>query len=414
MVFRRHRGATPVEGSGEPTIRYLVVGGGLAGDAACRGIVDVDPDPGAIMLVAGEVHPPYARPPLSKALWKGAAESTIWRLTANLGIHERLGRRIVRLDLDAHTAIDDRGDGYVYEKVLLATGGRPRRLPFAAQGVTYFRTLDDYHRLRRLADAGARFAVIGGGFVGSEIAAALALDGAPVTMVFPQPGIGARIFPPGLSAALNDYYRGRGVEVLAGSTVTAVERVGDRRRLTLQDGTVLEVDAVVAGLGIEPNVELAAEAGLQVANGIVVDSFGRAGGRDDVFAAGDVAAFPSPVLGGTIRVEHEDHAKSHGRQVGANMAGAAEPYDHLPFFYSDLFDVGYEAVGALDSRLEMLVEVGDVADEGIVYYLDGEQRPRGVLLWNQFGRLDDARALIRAGEPVTAGALGRVAASHVG
>jgi NADPH-dependent 2,4-dienoyl-CoA reductase/sulfur reductase-like enzyme len=413
MRFRRHVDATQAEASGEPRIRYLVVGGGLTGDAACRGILDVDPDPGAIMLVAGEVHPPYARPPLSKALWKGTAESTIWRLTANLGIHERLGRRIVRLDLDAHTAIDDRGDTYVYEKVLLATGGRPRRLPFPAPDVTYFRTLDDYHRLRRLADAGARFAVIGGGFIGSEIAAALALDGAPVTMVFPEPGIGARIFPPGLSAKLNDYYRGRGVEVLAGASVTAVERVGKTRRVTLQDGTALQVDAVVAGLGIEPDVELATEAGLPVANGIVVDSLGRVGGRDDVFAAGDVASFPSPVLGGTMRVEHEDHAKSHGRRVGANMAGAAEPYDHLPFFYSDLFDVGYEAVGALDSRLEMLVEVEEVGDTGVVYYLDGERRPRGVLLWNQFGRVDDARALIRAGEPVTAGALGRVA-SHVG
>jgi 3-phenylpropionate/trans-cinnamate dioxygenase ferredoxin reductase subunit len=394
--------------------RYLIVGGGLTGDAACRGILEIDPDPGAIMLVSAEFHPPYARPPLSKALWKGTAESTIWRLTANLGIHERLGRRIVRLDLDAHTATDDRGDIYVYEKVLLATGGRPRRLPFVAEDVTYFRTLDDYHRLRRLADAGARFAVIGGGFIGSEIAAALALAGAPVTMVFPGPGIGARIFPPGLSAAVNDYYRDRGVEVLARTSVTAVERFGDARRLTLEDGKVLEVDAIVAGIGIEPNVKLAADASLPVANGIVVDSLGRVGGRDDVFAAGDVAAFPSPDLGGTIRVEHEDHAKSHGRRVGANMAGAAEPYDHLPFFYSDLFDVGYEAVGAIDYRLEMLVEVGDVSDKGVVYYLDSEQRPRGVLLWNQFGRVDDARALIRAGEPVTAGALGTSEALRAG
>jgi NADPH-dependent 2,4-dienoyl-CoA reductase/sulfur reductase-like enzyme len=384
-----------------PAIRYLVVGGGLAGDAACRGILEVDPDPAAIMLVSAEVHPPYARPPLSKALWKGTAERTIWRLTANLGIHERLGRQIVGLDLDAHTATDERGERYVYEKILLATGGRPRRLPFVAPGVTYFRTLDDYHRVRRLADTGARFAVIGGGFIGSEIAAALVLDGASVTMVFPDQGLGARVFPPELSSALTDYYRERGVEVLTGTSVTAVECVGDLKRLTLDDGKLLEVDAIVAGLGIEPNVELAANAGLPVANGIVVDSLGRVGGRDDVFAAGDVAAFPSPVLGGTMRVEHEDHAKSHGRLVGANMAGAGEPYDHLPFFYSDLFDVGYEAVGELDARLDMLVELGDVADAGVVYYRDDERRPRGVLLWNQFGRVDEARALIRAGEPAT-------------
>ena len=133
-----------------------------------------------------------------------------------------------------------------------------------------------------------------------------------------------------------------------------------------------------------------------------------------MFAAGDVARFPASALDMTMRAEHEDNAKRQGRLAGINMAGAEETYDHLPFFYSDLFDLGYEAVGALDSRLEMLVEVAELGDKGVIYYLDGEQRPRGVLLWNQFGRVDDARALIRAGEPVTAGALEKVAASHVG
>jgi NADPH-dependent 2,4-dienoyl-CoA reductase/sulfur reductase-like enzyme len=379
------------------TTRYLIVGGGLTADAACKGIRDVDPD-GAITVTAEEPHPPYSRPPLSKALWKGDDETTIWRGTADLGVDLRLGRTIVALDLAARRATDDRGETYAYERLLLATGGSPRRLPFG-EDVIYYRTLDDYRRLRALADVGSSFLVIGGGFIGSEIAAALAMNARSVTMVFPEPGIGARIFPSELSASVTDHYRAQGVEVLAGASVTGIERDGDTMRVTTDDRT-LEVDAVVAGLGIEPRVELAAEAGLPVADGIVVDDRGRVAGHEHVFAAGDVARFPTAALGGTTRVEHEDHAKSHGRRVGANMAGADEPYDHLPFFYSDLFDLGYEAVGELDSRLQTIAEWSEPGREGTVYYLDGERRPRGVLLWNLFGQVDAARELIRTGEPV--------------
>jgi 3-phenylpropionate/trans-cinnamate dioxygenase ferredoxin reductase component len=386
------------------TTQYLIAGGGMTADAACKGIRDFDPD-GAITVVAEEPHPPYARPPLSKALWKGDEESTIWRGTADLGVELRLGRTLVALDLEARRATDDRGETYAYERLLLATGGRPRRLPFGGDEVIYFRTLDDYRRLRALADEEARFLVIGGGFIGSEIAAALTMSARSVTMVFPEPGIGARIFPAELSASVTDYYRAQGVEVVAGASVTAIERDGDRVRLATGDGRTLEADAVVAGLGIEPRVELAAAAGLPVADGIVVDDRGRVDGHARVFAAGDVARFPEAALGGARRVEHEDHAKSHGRRVGANMAGADEPYDHLPFFYSDLFDVGYEAVGELDSRLQTITDVSELGGEGTVYYLDNEGRPRGVLLWNLFGRVDAARDVIRAGDPVEPGAL---------
>jgi NADPH-dependent 2,4-dienoyl-CoA reductase/sulfur reductase-like enzyme len=384
--------------------RYLIVGGGLTADGACKGIREVDPD-GTIVLVGEEPHAPYARPPLSKALWKGEAENSIWRGTAELDVELRLGRRIVALELQERVAADDEGQRYHYERLLLATGGRPRRLPFG-DDVIYFRTLDDFRRLRTLADRGSQFIVIGGGFIGSEIAAALALNGCPVTMVFPEPGIAARIFPAELSTRLNDYYRNRGVGLLPGASVAGIER----DLITLADGRTLEADAVVAGIGIEPNVELAAEAGLPVANGIVVDALGRVGGRGDVFAAGDVARFPVAALGGDLRVEHEDHAKSHGRRVGANMAGAAEPYVHLPFFYSDLFDLGYEAVGELDSRLQTIVELGELGDEGLVYYVDEEGGPRGVLLWNLFGHVDEARELIQAGQPITAGAFAERAA----
>ena len=384
--------------------RYLIVGGGTTADAACHGIRDVDRD-GSIVVVAAEPHPPYARPPLSKALWKGDEESTIWLRTEELGVDLRLGRRIVALDLKQRTATDDQGQTLAYERVLLATGGRPRRLPFGGDDIVYFRTLDDYRRVRATAGGDARFLVIGGGFIGSEIAAALSMNGRSVTMAFPDDAIGARIFPRDLAASVTNHYRERGVEVVAGSSVTQLDRHAGKTRAVLSDGRLVEADMVVAGIGIEANVELAASAGLTVADGIAVDAFGRVGGRGDVFAAGDVARFPVAALGVEMRVEHEDHAKTHGRLVGANMAGASQPYDHLPFFYSDLFELGYEAVGELDSRLETVVEMSDYRNEGVVYYIDGERRPRGVLLWNQFGRVDDARKLIRAGMPITHGAL---------
>jgi 3-phenylpropionate/trans-cinnamate dioxygenase ferredoxin reductase subunit len=367
----------------------------MTGDAACRGNRDHDQD-GSIGLFGAEPHDPYARPPLSKALWGGKDEASIFRGTTDLAVDVASGRRIVALDLDARTATDDTGEAHGYEKILLATGGAPRRLPGAPEDVVYFRTLDDYRRLRALAGDGVRVAVVGGGFIGSEIAAALTSAGCAVTMVFPEEGIGARLFPAELATFVNEYYREKGVTVLEGELVEAV----GAGSLTTKTGVVVQADVIVAGLGIVPVTDLAESAGLEVDDGILVDDLGRAGGRDDVFAAGDVARFPVPALGGMRRVEHEDHANTHGRVVGANMAGAGETYDHLPFFYSDLFDLGYEAVGDVDSRLDTVAEWAEPNRKGVVAYLDAEGRARGFLLWDVWGKVDAARELIRAGTGV--------------
>jgi 3-phenylpropionate/trans-cinnamate dioxygenase ferredoxin reductase component len=381
--------------------KYVIVGGGMAADAAVRGIREVDAN-GSISLISAEGVPPYKRPPLSKGLWNGKPLNRIWSKTGELDVDLHLGRTVLKLDTDGKRVIDDHGNSYRFEKLLLATGVVPRRLsPGHDDGVIYFRTVEDYRRLRELADQGERFAVIGGGFLGSEIAASLAANGKQVTMIFPGCGIGDRIFPRDLSLSLNELYRERGVDVRAGETIAGLERRGDTWIVRMHGaggGAVHEVtvDGVVAGVGTRAALDLAHSGGLETGDGIIVDEYLRTS-HPDVYAAGDVANTWMPALGKRLRVEHEDNARTMGRHAGRSMAGRVEPYHHLPFFYSDLFELGYEAVGELDARFETVAHWYDPFREGIVYYLrDG--RVRGVLLWNVWNQVDTARDLI--GQPV--------------
>jgi 3-phenylpropionate/trans-cinnamate dioxygenase ferredoxin reductase component len=276
----------------------------------------------------------------------------------------------------------------------------PRRLGFDKGSVIYYRTLQDYQNLRVLAERGRRFAVIGGGFIGWEVAAALVMNGKEVTMFFPEEAIGALIYPLDLARFLNDYYREKGVNVIPGSTVVGLENRTHGIAVKTRDRGEFLVDGVVAGIGVTPNDELARPAGLEVDNGIIVDEFFRTNAAD-VYAAGDVANFPSPVLGKRLRVEHEDNANTMGRAAGRAMAGEPVSYRHLPFFYSDLFDLGYEAVGELDPHLEIAVDWKEPYREGVIYYLRKE-RVQGVLLWNVWSQVDEARRLIAAPGPFRA------------
>lgn len=379
--------------------KYLIVGGGMTAAAAVEGILKGDPG-GSVGLIGAESQPPYNRPPLSKGLWKGEPLESIWREVDRPRVTRHLGRRVERLDAENKRVTDDQGTVYAFDKLLLATGGTPRRLPFGDEHIIYFRTLDDYERLRALTAQSRRFAVIGGGFIGSEIAAALAMAGKEVVMVFPGSGIGNRIFPAGLSEFLNGIYRDKGVEVLPGERVEGAEIRQGRSVLKIQADSrsgerEITADAVVTGIGIQPNVELAQAAGLDVGNGIHVDG-GLRTSHPDIYAAGDVANFHSPVLNQRRRVEHEDNANTMGRLAGLAMTGQPVSYNHIPFFYSDLFELGFEAVGEVDARLQMVEDWTEPFREGVVYYLrDG--RVRGVLLWNVWDQVDAARRLI--GEP---------------
>jgi NADPH-dependent 2,4-dienoyl-CoA reductase/sulfur reductase-like enzyme len=371
---------------------YLIIGGGMAADAAAKSIRKHD-EKGTIGLIGGEPHAPYERPPLTKALWtKDKPVESVDLDTKRASLELHLGRSAVELDRGAKTVTDDRGDRYRYNRLLLATGARPRTLPFSGERVINFRTVDDYRALRGFARAGAHVAVVGGGFIGGELAASLTTVGCNVTMLFPGEAIGAGRYPHALSNFLNEYFRERGVELRTEVRVVDGRPKGEGVELALSDGANLTFDAVVAGLGVIPNTELAASAGLQVTDGIVVDELLRTS-DPSIWAAGDVANFHHVGLDRAMRVEHESAAVGMGHHAGRAMTGVNDPYHVQPFFYSDLFDLGYEAVGVLDDKHDIVEDWTQPFREGVVYYLE-DGWLRGVLLWNVWGQVDAARELI--------------------
>jgi NADPH-dependent 2,4-dienoyl-CoA reductase/sulfur reductase-like enzyme len=372
--------------------KYLIIGGGLAGDAATKGIRELDPD-GTIGMISMEPDPPYMRPNLSKGLWKGRPVEKIWRKTQEQGTDIRLNCKVTQIEPQKKLIRDmDHGE-YTYDKLLLATGGTPNHLPYGEGNIIYFRTFQDYQKLRKLTETGHRFLVIGGSFIGSEIAAALTMVGQQVTMVFPENAISERAFPKDLAKFLNEYYRLKGVEVLSGESVVSVQREGDRIVAHTGSGRAIEVDGVVAGIGIHPNLDLAKQAGLEADNGIIVNEQLQTS-QPDIYAAGDAANFFHSALSRRVRVEHEDNAVQMGKIAGRNMAGASEAYTHIPMFYSDLFDLGYEAVGEIDSKLQTYADWQEPFKKGVIYYLDDGQ-VRGVVLWNVWDKTDEARTLMQ-------------------
>jgi 3-phenylpropionate/trans-cinnamate dioxygenase ferredoxin reductase subunit len=379
-----------------PEYQYFIIGGGMTAAAALKAIREIDAE-GSIGLVSAENDPPYDRPPLTKGLWKGKSVQDIWRSTEDLRVALHLGRRIRILDAERRQAVDDQDTVYTFDQLLLATGGRPRRLMFGDEGIIYYRTLEDYRRLRELTAHNNRFAVIGGGFIGAEIAASLAMNDKEVVMVFPEAGIGSLRFPPDLAQSLNEYYRQKGVELLPGELVSGLGKRGQEYVVTTKSGREVTVEGVVAGLGIQPNIELAEAAGIQVEDGILVDEFLRTN-YANIYAAGDVANFYNPALDKRLRVEHEDNANSMGARAGRIMAGEATPYTYLPYFYSDLFDLGYEAIGVTDPELEIVSDWKEPYRQGVIYYLR-TGRVRGIILWNVWGQVDAARDLIAQAGP---------------
>jgi 3-phenylpropionate/trans-cinnamate dioxygenase ferredoxin reductase subunit len=328
-------------------MNIVIVGAGLAGANAAEELRNQGYT-GDVTMVGAEPHPPYERPPLSKGLLLGTAEPDSalvhpaqWY--ADHDVELVTGSPVSELDLDTgHVVLGERR--LPYDRLLLATGAQPRRLPLADRSgadVVYLRTLDDALALKdRLAE---RLLIIGAGWIGLEVAAAARAAGGAVTVVETAPLPLANVLGPELAPVFAGLHREHGVDLRFDTGVAAIEHTGDRTSVTLSDGTELSPDLILVGIGAEPDDRLAAAAGLATDHGVLVDAELRAG-DPHVFAAGDVANHDHP-LHGRLRVEHWDTAIHQGRHAARSMLGHDEPYTRQPYFFTDQYDLGMEFVG---------------------------------------------------------------------
>lgn len=381
---------------------YAIVGAGLAGASAVKGVRKED-EVGSILLVGREEHAPYNRPPLSKDLLLG--DKTVEEIKVEgeeyyteQDVDLELGTEIMEVDADNNLVTDDQGESYEFGKLLLATGGYPRKLDVPGgqlDEVNYYRYLGDYRSLRKRLDGANKAIVIGGGFIGSEIAAGLNLNDIEVSVVFPEDFLLERVLPKELAAIVQRDYEDRGVNVVEGDKPTEIRKGTDGLEVKTEGGVLLQGDLLVVGIGISPEDKLAKSAGLDVYDGVEVNEYLQTS-NPDIYAAGDNAYFPFSALGESTRVEHWDNARSQGELAGENMAGAGKTYDYIPYFFSDLFDFGFEAVGDVNSGLDNFIDWKKKGEKGVGYYLSGDGKVRGVLLLGVWGAKGDARDLVKS------------------
>jgi NADPH-dependent 2,4-dienoyl-CoA reductase/sulfur reductase-like enzyme len=388
-------------------VRYCIVGGGIAAASAVEGIRSRDPD-GSILMLTRENHRPYQRPMLSKELWR--EDASLERLPVHPDewygqqkVDVRLRHEVIEVDAEGHRLWDELGEVIEYEDLLLVTGCRPRRLKALGAetgSVRYFRDLEDYLDLERRLDRLQHLTLVGGGFISVEMAAALRARGKEITLILSEEYPLHRLLPRDLGIALLGFLRELGVESVSGDALVSIEETPELVHARTMIGNELDTQLVIVDLGGEPQVDLAEAAGLAIDDGIVVDEMGRTS-NEHVWSAGDVAEFPCLALGQIMRVEGNDHAEKHGFAVGANMAGAGKPYDHIPLKWFRVGDLEFEGVGELWARLDTEILWIEPGREGVVFYLRDDVI-RGVLLVNVKDRIEWARGLIREARPTTA------------
>jgi 3-phenylpropionate/trans-cinnamate dioxygenase ferredoxin reductase component len=383
---------------------FVIVGAGMAGGKAAETLREEGFD-GRIVLVGAERHRPYERPPLSKDYLR--AEGGVAWLQEDEGwyaqhdVELRTSTVAESLDVAGSAVVLAGGERLAYDRLLLSTGAEPRRLPLPGadlDGVQLLRTIEDSDAIRAVIEAGGRLVVIGGGWIGCEVAASARQKGMDVTLVEPLELPLLRVLGPELGGFYRDVHADQGVELLLGTGVEAIEGSGRAERVRTSDGRSIDCDAVVVGIGVAPRTQLA-DGVLDVDNGILVDERLRAS-AEGVFAAGDVANATHPVFERRVRVEHWANALEQGPAAARAMLGRDVRYDKVPYFFSDQYDVGMEYAGLHDPGSDELVLRGDMAGrEFIAFWLRGERLMAGMNV-NVWDVSDPIQELVRSGAPV--------------
>ena len=386
------------------TRTIAVIGASLAGAKAAEAARDAGFD-GRVVLIGDEPGLPYERPPLSKAVLRGEKQPDTARVHpgdfyADHDI-ELVHDRVTALDAPSRTVELTGGDAVDFDTAVLATGAAPRRLDVPGgdlAGVHYLRTIDDSIALAEALRAAGRVAVVGAGWIGSEVAASARQMGAEVVLIDPAPVPLRRVLGEQIGGVFRDLHSGHGVELRLGVGVAELRGTQSVEGVVLSDGRVEPADVVVAGVGVTPRTELADAAGLRVDNGIVVDEHLESS-VPGVFAAGDVANAWHPHYERHLRVEHWANALNQGAAAGRNAAGIREPYTRLPYFFSDQYELGMEYVGYGDAGDEVIVR-GDLATREFIAFWRRDGLVTAATNVNVWDVVEDLKTIVQARRPL--------------
>lgn len=370
--------------------KYVILGGGLVAGYAAQEFAERGIQPGELGIISAENTLPYERPPLSKDFLAG--EKTTEDILINepdfydkKGIEVRLDTAVTRVNF-AEKRLYAADDTITYDKLLIATGARPRKLETPGadlQNIFYLRQVNDAKRIRQASQKAQQAVVVGGSFIGMEATSVLQGAGIDTTIIFPEERVWQSFFTPEMSAFFENYYRARGVTILAGQGIASFEGNGRLADVITTNGLRLSVDLAVLGIGVTPNSELFTDKNLQMADdGIMVNRFLETN-LPDVYAAGDITRYKDVLYGRTMHVEHWDNAVAQGRHAACVMLGLQQPYQHVPYFFSDVFDLSYEFWGDTTGAARA-VHRGEVANGRFsVWWLDENGRLLAAFVMNR-------------------------------